>query len=156
MFGKHLERILLDLFFKLESRAIKLMENEIIATYIVSKLLIETRVLVGRCPELDIVVDTRGSEHRQKRMWLEAVDDMLVCLEQHAEFRRLAIPDEDVATVTARHDKVVAPEIGLLDHCPKETRVTHEARARYENIVRADINSPAVHFRGFACLFVFF
>lgn len=86
-------------------------------------------------------------------MWLQAVDHVLVGLQEHAESRRIPLPDEDVAAVAARHDEVVAPEIRLLDHCPKETRVTHERRAKYENIAWADINSPSVHFRGFTFAF---
>lgn len=86
-------------------------------------------------------------------MRLQTVDHMLIRLQEHAEPRRVAFPDEDVAAVAARHDEVVAPEIRLLDHCPKETRVTHERRAEYENIAWADINSPSVHFRGFTFAF---
>lgn len=86
-------------------------------------------------------------------MRLQTVDHVLIRLQEHAEPRRVAFPDEDVAAVAARHDEVVAPEIRLLDHCPKETRVTHERRAEYENIAWADINSPSVHFRGFTFAF---
>lgn len=56
-------------------------------------------------------------------MRLEAIDHVLIRLQQHAQLRGLSLPYEHVAAIAARHDEVVAPEVCLLDHGPKETIV---------------------------------
>lgn len=45
---------------------------------------------------------------------LQAVDHVVVGLQQHEVLGRVSVPDEDVAAVRAAHHKVVAPEAGLL------------------------------------------
>lgn len=47
-------------------------------------------------------------------MRLEAVDDVVVALGDHHQSLVLHRPEEDVATVAAADDVVVAPEGGLL------------------------------------------
>lgn len=49
------------------------------------------------------------------RMRLQAVDHVIVGLQQHQVLPRVSVPDEDVAAVGATQHKVVAPETRLLD-----------------------------------------
>lgn len=46
---------------------------------------------------------------------LQAVDHMVVGLQQHEVLCRVSVPDEDVAAVGAAHHKVVAPETGFFN-----------------------------------------
>lgn len=45
-----------------------------------------------------------------KGVRLQAVDHVVVGLQQHEVLCRVSVPDEDVAAVRAAHHKVVAPE----------------------------------------------
>lgn len=46
---------------------------------------------------------------------LQAVDHVVVGLQQHEVLGRVSVPDEDVAAVRAAHHKVVAPETGFFN-----------------------------------------
>lgn len=48
-------------------------------------------------------------------MWLDAVDDMVVCHQHIDHLPAPLVPDEHAATVAATQHPVVAKEISLLD-----------------------------------------
>lgn len=48
-------------------------------------------------------------------VWLQTVDHMVVCFQQHEVLRSVSVPDEDVAAVGAAHYEVVAPKTRLLN-----------------------------------------
>lgn len=50
-----------------------------------------------------------------KRVRLQAVDHMVVGLQQHQVLSCVSVPDEDVATIRAAHHKVIPPETRLLN-----------------------------------------
>ena len=86
-------------------------------------------------------------------MRLNTIDHVLISLKEHTKAGRFSFPNKNVSAVASRHDKIVAPKVCFLDHSPKETRVTHEATAAHENIIRAYYIQPIlVCFRGFALL----
>lgn len=48
-------------------------------------------------------------------VWLQTVDHVVVCFQQHEVLGSVSVPDEDVATVGAAHYEVVAPKTRLLN-----------------------------------------
>lgn len=48
-------------------------------------------------------------------VWLQTVDHVVVCFEEHEVLRSVSVPDEDVATVRTAHYEVVAPKARLLN-----------------------------------------
>lgn len=49
------------------------------------------------------------------RVRLQAVDHMVVGLQQHQVLSRVSVPDEDMATIRATHHKVIPPETRLFN-----------------------------------------
>lgn len=69
-------------------------------------------------------------------VWLQTVDHMVVCFQQHEVLRSVSVPDEDVATVRAAHYKVVAPKTRLLNLERQNTKsrfhnLTAEAKSEF-------------------------
>lgn len=48
-------------------------------------------------------------------VWLQTVDHMVVCFQEHEVLCSVSVPDEDVATVRTAHYEVVAPKTRLLN-----------------------------------------
>lgn len=48
-------------------------------------------------------------------VWLQTVDHMVVCFQEHEVLCCVSVPDEDVATVRTAHYEVVAPKTRLLN-----------------------------------------
>ena len=62
------------------------------------------------------IIHSPGGEYALGGMWLHTVDHVTVCFQDRDQLARVALVEEHVATVTARDDVIVAPEVGLLDH----------------------------------------
>lgn len=97
--------------------------------YVLRELFVEAWLVVDWRPQLYIIVYTGSGQHRQIRMRLQTIDHVLIRLQQHAQLGGVPLPHEYVTAVAARHDEIVAPEICLLDHGPKETRVKSGGKA---------------------------
>lgn len=111
--------------------------------------------------------DGRGLT-RVEGVRLQAVDHVVVGLQQHEVLGRVSVPDEDVATVGAAHHKVVAPETGFFNlevakkKKKQKTAQSHDAVGRsvltqlfnFSNFKHRNQRAPYYHGPGIAVAFV--
>lgn len=57
--------------------------NKETIAYVFRELLVEICLFVYRRPQFDIVVDAGSSQDWQVRMWLQAIDNVMIRLQQH-------------------------------------------------------------------------
>lgn len=81
-------------------------------------------------------------------MGLQAVDHVVVGLQQHEVLRRVSVPDEDVAAVRAAHHKVVAPETRFFN---LEVTMMKTAQGHCYDDPPVDIFNQQSHIETYKC-----
>lgn len=70
------------------------------------------------CPNLDLMLQSRGSQHWHRWMWFQAVDDTrIIALHEIDDSLRVLVPKENVSTVAAANNvlRVGAKEVYALN-----------------------------------------
>lgn len=94
-------------------------------------------------------------------MWLQTVDHVVVCFQQHEVLGSVSVPDEDVAAVGAAHHKVVAPETRLLNLERRNTtsrfrRLTAEVKSEFSVTIYLHFCGPSEHSFGLSTSLYYF
>lgn len=74
--------------------------NKETIAYVFRELLVEICLFVYRRPQFDIVVDAGSSQDWQVRMWLQAIDNVMIRLQQHTQPGSVPLPYKHVTAVT--------------------------------------------------------